>query len=517
METEERLSISAKGSATILQNVIGGLSGLVALFFIARYIPKSFYGMYAFVLSLYNLYLFMVDLGVSSAYIKKYTERKYSHDDLFNTFMSMKIVLSVLIVSGSFLLVYVILPYFGYRLFDATTQELFNTMLIWILIEGTVLSVLGSFIRANMSYVTANLISSAEAVARAILQIAIAFLYKNKLIGGIFAAEMLLITFILSRLLNMTFMLLLSRRLILRFKFSLKLEIVKDILRFSIPLAITGAVIIISANIDKIMLGWIFSSADVADYNVVQRYAKFISNIAMGISQIFFVKVSIDAMNKSIPEIEKYLKEWEETIAIILAPAVPLAYALSDNLIIIFLSKQYVTASNTLFVLVLTYILLAIRSPLSSTFLSFNKQWTAAGIAIFANVLNVILNILLIPVMRSFGAALATLISVGILGSLLTYIMLRKIGLKHLGVRSHLYLLLGLPLFPIAYVLKPYLYRVFTFLPAVLALYIAYLIVMRVLNVLDKEKFEIIMGMLSIKNLKRTFIDELERIKNNSQ
>ncbi|RLF67910.1 MAG: hypothetical protein DRN26_01010 [Thermoplasmata archaeon] len=517
MESEERLSISAKGSATVLQNIIGGISGLIALFFIARNVPKGFYGMYAFVLSLYNLYLFMVDLGVSSAYIKRYTERKYSHDDLFNTYMSIKIVLTALIVIGSFLLVYAVLPLFGYRLFDATTQSLFNTMLLWILFEGTVLSVLGSFIRANLSYVTINLISASEAVARAILQIIVALLYKSHMIEGTLAAELLLISFIISRALNMGLLFLLSKRLIMRFKFSLNLEIIKDIFKFSIPLAISGAVIILSANIDKIMLGWIFTSADVADYNAVQRYARFISNIAMGISQIFFVKVAIDVHRKSIPEIERYLRDWEETIAIILAPAIPLTYVLSDNLITIFLSNQYVTASSTFFILVLTYILLAIRSPLSSTFLSFNKQWTAAGIAIFTNALNVVLNLLLIPRMRSFGAAFATFISVGALGSLLTYLLLRDVGLKRLGVRSHLYLLLALPLGPLAYVLKPYLYRVFTFVPAVVLMYLGYLVLMRLLNVLDKEKFEIIMGMLSIRNIKRTFIRELERIRNNSQ
>ncbi|HEC96328.1 MAG TPA: hypothetical protein ENI59_01460, partial [Euryarchaeota archaeon] len=291
MADEERLELSARGSATIFQNIIGGLSGLIALYFIARYVPKSSYGMYAFVLSIYNLYMFLTDLGLTTTLIKKYTENNHRIADLLGTYITLKMILGGSIVLLSYVGVHYILPIFGYRLFDATTDLMFNTMLIWILIECTVLATIRGFMAGNISYVTINTINAFEALFRSIILIVVALVYKARIIDALSAAYYMLLAFIFSKVFNLVVSYYASGKIIVKAKLGLNKEILKEFLSFALPLAISGAIVIISTNIDKFMIGWAFTSAEVGDYDVVQRYARFISNIARGISQIFFVKM----------------------------------------------------------------------------------------------------------------------------------------------------------------------------------------------------------------------------------
>ncbi len=513
MADEERLELSARGSATIIQNIIGGVSGLVALYFIARYVPKSFYGMYAFVLSIYNLYIFLTDLGLTTTLIKKYTENKHYLGDLFGTYITIKIILGGFIVLISYVGVHYILPIFGYRLFDATTELMFNTMLLWIFVETTILAAIKGFMAGNISYVTINAISALEAFLRAVLLIVIALIYKARLIDALSAAYFMLLAFIFSKILNLIVSYHASGKIIVKVRLTLNREVIKEFVSFALPLAISGAIVIVSTNIDKFMIGWIFTSADVGDYDAVQRYARFISNIARGISQIFFVKMAID-FRKNFEKSITTMREWETLIALLLSPAIFLLLVLSDNLIKIFLSNQYLSAASILVTLVATYTLVAIRAPVSQIFVSAGKPWIGAIIGISVNILNVVLNVILIPRLGGFGAALATLISIGILGSLLLYaLMIRILNIRGLALLPHLYLFAGAPLVIPAYFLKPYLYRVFTFVPAIALLYLIYLYAIRKAGVLKQEHFEIILGMINIKNVVKTLKNELKIMK----
>jgi len=491
MADEERLELSARGSATIIQNIIGGVSGLIALYFIARYVPKSFYGMYAFVLSIYNLYIFLTDLGLTTTLIKKYTENKHHIADLLGTYITIKIILGGFIVLISYVSVHYILPIFGYRLFDATTELMFNTMLLWIFIETTLLAAIKGFMAGNISYVTINTISAVEAFFRAIILIVIALIYKAHIIDALSAAYYMLLAFIFSRILNLIISFHASGRIIVKVKLTLNKEVIKEFISFALPLAISGAIVIVSTNIDKFMIGWIFTSADVGDYDAVQRYARFISNIAI-----------------------ITLKEWETLIALLLSPAIFLLIVLSDNLIKIFLSNQYLSAASILVTLVATYTLVAIRAPVSGIFVSAGRPWIGAAIGVSVNILNVILNAILIPRLGGFGAALATLISIGILGSILLYaLMVKVLNIRGLALMPHIYLLAGAPLIVPAYFLKPYLYRVFTFVPAVALLYLIYLYAIKKAGILKQEHFEIILGMINIKNIIKTLKNELKMMK----
>jgi len=513
MADEERLELSARGSATIIQNIIGGVSGLIALYFIARYVPKSFYGMYAFVLSIYNLYIFLTDLGLTTTLIKKYTENKHHIADLLGTYITIKIILGGFIVLISYVSVHYILPIFGYRLFDATTELMFNTMLLWIFIETTLLAAIKGFMAGNISYVTINTISAVEAFFRAIILIVIALIYKAHIIDALSAAYYMLLAFIFSRILNLIISFHASGRIIVKVKLTLNKEVIKEFISFALPLAISGAIVIVSTNIDKFMIGWIFTSADVGDYDAVQRYARFISNIAKGISQIFFVKMAID-FRRNFEKSIITLKEWETLIALLLSPAIFLLIVLSDNLIKIFLSNQYLSAASILVTLVATYTLVAIRAPVSGIFVSAGRPWIGAAIGVSVNILNVILNAILIPRLGGFGAALATLISIGILGSILLYaLMVKVLNIRGLALMPHMYLLAGAPLIVPAYFLKPYLYRVFTFVPAVALLYLIYLYAIKKAGILKQEHFEIILGMINIKNIIKTLKNELKMMK----
>ncbi len=502
MEGEEHLEIGVKSAANVLQNVIGAVLGLVALFFIARWLNKTIYGEYAFVLSLYNIFSIFTNLGLTNAYMKRYHEKGINRDELWGTFIALKVLFTIIAVGFVFSFVFYFGPtFFHIRLYDATTPQLMVLMLLWMLIEGCVLSPFRAQITTEVAFVSRSYLMVLETIVRVVMFILTAYLFLIHSISAQIAAIMLLFSFIGGKLTSGIGSMIFSGRSLPKFKINKSLA--KSMIKFAIPLAIAGPIAALSTNIDKVMIGWFLTSAQVGGYSAVQKYARVITNFAMALQGLFFVKIAQHHGRNNKEEIRDIVNYWTVFLSVFLAPIPWIYFGFSDNVIRVFLSNQYLTAKYVLILLAFTSTIAAMRIAVSAVFPGVNKPSISAKITGIVSAVNIALNAVLIPRMGSTGAALATLLSAGILGSFLSYSALRKYipeAFKIFG-KSTLLLLSGFISFVPAYFLDKFADRFYVLIPAMILSYFIYIGIAYLLRLIRREDLAFVLSILNPKNL----------------
>ena len=201
------------------------------------------------------------------------------------------------------------------------------------------------------------------------------------------------------------------RNNLFKFKFSLNLNIGKELLLFSIPLLFSGILGYIMTWADTIMLGYYKSSEVVGLYNAAAPIAKllsiFLSSTAFlyaPIASQFYAQGKIKEMGR----VYQILTKW---VFLLTLPTFALMFLFPEATIEFFFGAKYVSAALVLQILTLGFMF--------HTFLGLNgltlviigqPKFNMIGDT-FAVISNVILNIFLIPKYGIVGAAVATTVS----------------------------------------------------------------------------------------------------------
>ena len=195
----------------------------------------------------------------------------------------------------------------------------------------------------------------------------------------------------------------------------------KELLTYSWPLLFVALMSTILGKIDKMMLGFFETSSSVGIYNTALLTAAFLGVVATSIKKIT-MPVFSDLLGKDkkeeLRETFKTATKWTITASL------PLFFVLlifaRQTLNLVF-GSEYVAGSVALSILAVAYffkVSLGLSSPLLK---SIGKTRKILYATVISAVINIVLNLLLIPVYGMNGAAIAYLVSMFVLYSLYMY------------------------------------------------------------------------------------------------
>ena len=119
------------------------------------------------------------------------------------------------------------------------------------------------------------------------------------------------------------------------------------------PVAFASIFGVLRQYIDKIFIGVFWTEYQVGLYFGVERIALFIGTMALAIEGMLLPAISKLHANRRGNEIKALVHDAERYVAMVCIPLVVMTVVWSSEIILVFISKEFIPASNILKILAL--------------------------------------------------------------------------------------------------------------------------------------------------------------------
>lgn len=425
MNTVQRIAKNTVALLTAL--VVNAILGLVLSISIARSLGDVAFGKYSFALAFVTIFAIFSDLGYNTLLIREVARDKSQASKYLNNIMSMRVLSSFLILA----LIVVVVNVMSYPTDTKNAVYFFGIYTLIMSISGVFKVTFRAF--EKMEYEA--IIEIIGNIFRVSFGLFILFL-------GYGIIELSLI-FIFSGILDCLFSFLICRKIFIKPKIELNLNFLKSTIKIALPLSMLSIFGFIYVHIDTVMLSTMKGDAVVGWYNAAY-------NLVLGfkpIPQLF--------MNALFPLISSYFVlsndslriAYEKAFKYLFILGLPLSVGitlLADRIILLLYGEQFYPSIIALQVLAWDALLIFLYTCSAFILVSINKHNKMAFIAGFAALINIILNLFLIPSFSYIGSAIATIAtecflftSYIYLNSIYSYkIPILKITLRPIGASS---------------------------------------------------------------------------------
>ena len=475
-------------------------------------------GIIGFAVSFLALFNIVADLGFSSAHIKRVSEGK-DLGTCIGTYATIKLVLTGLMVTVVFAAIFIWKNVLNEGFYDATTESMIFVFVIYYIFSnllaipintfaGTkeiakrqVPGIFGRIVKVPLSILVA--LAGVNLVGLASISPAISwpqFLQPLQQFLATHAAGSLAMTYVFDMMIGCFIGMWFLRKYPWK---SPSWELFKSYFKFALPIMLMSIIGVLSVNIDKIMIGYFWTSTEVGYYFTMQQVLVLITILYASISTVLFPTLSEYHSYKNFEKIKETTHLAERYISMVMIPPIVVIIVFANPVINIMLSDAFLPAASVLVTLAIYAFILGLRTPYGSLISGINRPDVAAKIGVVICATNVTLNYLFIPkggLLSSFGiagptgAAIATVLSslVGFFGLRIAARKLTKIKLLQNHTPRHI--IAGLVMGGVLYyfnflILEIHWYHLLGFAGVGLGVYLGILFVLKEFNKKDLNFF----------------------------
>jgi O-antigen/teichoic acid export membrane protein len=392
MTTTKRI---AKNSIFIfLGDAIGHILQLILVVYLVRYLGAATFGKYAFAFAFTSLFMILSDLGLSEMSIREIARDTSKAGEYLTNISITKFILSLITI----VLIVVTINLMHYPWDTILAVYIVGGATVFTSFTTSFRSVFRAFER--MEYETITKIVERLLIFGSVLPVLFLGYGLIEVVSAMLIAQALIFLFTLVILIKK------FTRPKLTFDFSLSKALIKE----ALPFGLAGVFALIYFQTDTVMLSVMKGDAVVGWYNAAYR-------LVMGL--LFIPAALVGAL---YPVLSRYFTSSKDTLMLIyeksfkflLILAIPLGIGttlLADRIIIFLYGEDFTPSIIALQILIWVASLLFIYRTGGYVLASINKQLVDARIAGTAALLNVGLNLLLIPMYSYVGAGIASIIS----------------------------------------------------------------------------------------------------------
>jgi O-antigen/teichoic acid export membrane protein len=379
---------------------------MILVFMIARSLGEIEYGKFSFVLSFTGLFFILMDLGTRILIVREIAENKSKAPKIVSNAIILKVIVSfgvyLIIIASAFFLKYDLNLIYGIAL--AALGIVFDSLSTTI----------ESIFQAYENLAIPSLLKVIRVVVRFLITLPLLFLSKSFFL--------VLIAFVFVQFLNFVVSLIFCYRSSVKPVFDFDFKFMIGLVKRSFPFLLSGIFVTVYFRIDitlmsKLapeMLAGVYSNVSrdavigwySAAYNILDGLISLpiaVSTAILPVAIIYFTQSK-----------EKLLQLYKLSLKYLIYLAIPMAVGvtmLSDKIVVLIYRSNYLNASLALQILVWTMIPLSINYVLGVMMTAIHQE-KASVYVLFGNcILNILLNLILIPRWSLYGAAVATVVS----------------------------------------------------------------------------------------------------------
>ena len=391
-----------------IARIVSMAISLCSTIVIARLLGPSAFGLFNYVLSIVALFTILSNLGISNILYKQLTLEKEKREEIFGSAFFLNMITATIAIT----IVMISLIFIRETWYVKSLILLLS--LTFVTYPFTLLSF--DFLKdTEAKYVTITqiitlLISTISKIAviyyfNSIAYMIIVLVLENLVAGAIYAYQILRI----------------KKRTL---TFRVNRDRVLLIFSLSLPLILYGAFSEIYARIDQIMLKYYLNTAAVGFYSASVRLTELwymVPNILTG--------ALFPALANAKDDNVTYQKRYDMLLTILAGASIVISivvFFFRDFLIGLIYGKDFVQSSPILGVYIFSLVGFFLSTLIyQDLFIRHSNKWLVALLPLSTAVLNIIGNIILIPLYGTVGAAIATTVSYNIVP--LFFFIIRKL------------------------------------------------------------------------------------------
>ena len=362
--------------------------------FLARYLGPSEYGLFNYVLSFTGLFTILSSFGIENILIRELVQNPSKVNELLGTGFRLRII-------GSF--ISIILTLITALLIE---EPLSTLILIVIISSGTIfqsMMVVEQYFQAKVEAKKNVIAQSTSFFLTSLLKI-IFILSEQPLVMIVFAHTSEFI------FLSIGYFIIYCKTGNKFNQWFFNLQTAKSMFKDSWPLMLSGLVISIYMKIDQVMIKNMMSSTDVGYYAAAVKLSEAWYFIPMTISaSLFPAIINAKSLGKEF-YFNRLQKLYDLLAAIAIGIAIPITI-FSDLIIKIIFGNEFMPASTVLTIYIWAGVGTFLGVASSQYLISENLTKLSFYRTLIGMIVNVLLNIFLIPIYGINGAAFATLVS----------------------------------------------------------------------------------------------------------
>ncbi|OGF46222.1 MAG: hypothetical protein A2452_13450 [Candidatus Firestonebacteria bacterium RIFOXYC2_FULL_39_67] len=376
--------------STYSSNVINKFMSFALLIIIARKFDVLVFGLVSFATVFIDYFSVLASLGIESIAIRNLSKNRSLRNAYYSNVLILRIVLSIL----ALILIIVSALIIGYK-----------DIKLWLILLYGVNMFLSAF---NVNWIFSSHEKLELTAASRTINNIVMFGVLMMFLRYSTSILMLPIMQIFSTSITIVMEYIIYIRVFGRLKYIFKKKLFAGILRSSIPIGISTILIKICNNSSILFLSFMTSDLSVGLYNAAFRLIYMIQTIA----DLFFVTL-YPTMSNLVNKIESFEKVCSIAIKIMAIVALPIfigGLILADKIILHLYGTGYINSVLT-FRLLLVYLLTSyIGGIFGYVIMIKRKESTLLKMVFINSVLNVLLNLILIPKYGIEGAAISTIV-----------------------------------------------------------------------------------------------------------
>ena len=401
---------------TFLASAVTLPLGFVITVALGRYLGAGDLGVYRITSTIYGIALLVAAIGIPAAMIKYVAEFKGDRTKI-NQIVSSGVITSLFLGIGFSALFYVSSGLFA-GIFNMPELsgliKLLSPVFPFTLVGGALLGLLNG-IREMKKYAAATIIQSVLMVI-----ITVALIYYGFGVAGA------VIGIVLSSIGFCLFLGWIARKYF-EITFQEYIPSAKKMLKFGAQIFGANAINMINYQADLLLIGYFLTATDVGYYAVAVGLSRFFWIVPQAIQTISYPAISEYWADNNHPALQTMIDKSMKYTACILLPIGLGVGFFAEYIITMIFGEGFIYSTLPFLILVVGAVIYGILISIGGTLQGLGRPDLALKIGLFTASINLVLNIVLIPIYGISGAAVATTISL-IVGTITVVFLIQKIA-----------------------------------------------------------------------------------------
>lgn len=402
---------------TLVSSIFVMVMNFVVSIILARTLGPTGQGIYAICILFPMTILTFTNLGISRSSIYHIGKKKYNFNDLLSNIITLNLVIIII----SLLVGFFILIVFGNELFAHVPLNLLLLGLLLLPLQATLFQSIYGIILGVQKIKIYNLLYIIQNASLFIFIVLLVLFLGKNIFGGILAN-------IISLVITTSLAIYLTHRFFgFGKKFSFNKEIINSLVIFGFKINLGAAVSYMHLRVDTFILNAILLPESVGYYAIAVGIAELLGTFSGNVSTVLYPKVAAmkdeESKNQFTPIVSR------NNLLITFMGSLLILF-FSQWLIVLLYSNEYLPSVQPLQILLIGVIFISVERILTNDLIARGKAMINVYVTSAMLIVNIILNLILIPKYGINGAALSTSVSYTLAFFLIMYFYSKISGNK---------------------------------------------------------------------------------------